>query len=71
MSHFPVSIYFRHCFVVPLDDIVPSELDVCEECDADDGVLKLNEFDASDPDGLLSVLIRLYACPLLGDRDAL
>ena len=50
---------------------MPSEFDLFDECDAVDGVLKLDDFDASDPDGLLSVLIRLYACPLPCDRGAL
>ena len=42
--HSPVSSCFLHFFVYPLDDSVPSDgFDRLDECDADDGDLKLDE----------------------------
>ena len=51
---------------------MPSEFDLFDECEAVDGVRKLDVFDAEDSDGLADfVLARLYARPSLGWRENL
>ena len=55
-----MSVYFLHCFVVPLDDNVPNEFSLSDECDADEGLLKLSVSSlSSGSDGSLSVCIAL------------